>query len=88
MGSARGCARARIDVAVAAVRTDSSYLSQSELPLTFGVGDRDGLDELTIEWPGGPPQKIGALRAGHAYTVTEGKGVTADRPLAAQHAAK
>ncbi len=70
------------------VRTGSSYLSQSELPLTFGVGDRDGLDELTIEWPGGPPQKIGALRAGHAYTVTEGKGVTADRPLAAQHAAK
>jgi hypothetical protein len=65
------------------VRTGSSYLSQSELPLTFGLGDRENIDELTIEWPGGQPEKIGGLRAGHAYTITEGKGVTADRALGA-----
>jgi hypothetical protein len=61
------------------VRTGSSYLSQSELPLTFGVGASDGADEAAIEWPSGTRQTIGSLRAGHAYVITEGKGITSDR---------
>lgn len=36
------------------VRTGSSYLSQSELTLTFGLGDTARVDELRIRWPGGP----------------------------------
>ena len=35
-----------------------SYLSQSELPLTFGLGDATRLDDITIVWPGGHTQKI------------------------------
>ena len=61
------------------VRTGSSYLSQSELPLTFGLGNRETADEATIEWPSGVTQNIGALRAGRSYLVTEGKGAVADR---------
>jgi hypothetical protein len=64
------------------VRTGSSYLSQSELPLTFGLGARMAVDEAIVEWPSGARDSIGPLRAGHSYVVTEGKGVTADRPLA------
>jgi hypothetical protein len=64
------------------VRTGSSYLSQSELPLTFGLGASTAVDEAIVEWPSGARDRVGPLRAGHSYVVTEGKGVTADRPLA------
>jgi enediyne biosynthesis protein E4 len=60
------------------VRTGSSYLSQSELPLTFGLGAAAGADEVVIEWPSGLKQRLTGLHAGHAYVVTEGRGVTSD----------
>jgi hypothetical protein len=63
------------------VRTGSSYLSQSELPLTFGLGNRANAEEALIEWPNGAQEKLGALQAGHSYTVTEGHGVSGSRPL-------
>jgi enediyne biosynthesis protein E4 len=63
------------------VRTGSSYLSQSELPLTFGLGPRAAADEAIIEWPSGTKEKLGSLAAGRIYTVTEGRGVTATQPL-------
>ena len=28
------------------------YLSQSELPVTFGLGRRGGFESITITWPG------------------------------------
>jgi hypothetical protein len=62
-------------------KTGSSYLSQSELPLTFGFGERTTADEAIVEWPGGAQEKIGPLRAGHSYIVTQGKGITSERPL-------
>jgi hypothetical protein len=61
------------------VRTGSSYLSQSELPLTFGLGTAAKADEVTIVWPSGKRDVLGALDAGQEYTVTEGRGVTAKR---------
>ena len=64
------------------VRTGSSYLSQSELPLTFGVGAREAADEAIVEWPGGGKESLGRLEAGRTYVITEGKGITSDRPLA------
>ncbi len=66
------------------VRTGSSYLSQSELPLTFGLGTTAATDEALIEWPGGQAETIGPLRAGRAYVATQGKGITEDRALASQ----
>ncbi len=35
-----------------------SYLSQVELPITFGLGDHDRVDRLTILWPNGSRQEI------------------------------
>jgi len=63
------------------VRTGSSYLSQSELPLTFGLGAAASADEVTVAWPSGAKERLTGLRAGRAYVITEGRGVTADTPL-------
>ncbi|MGH9374050.1 MAG: CRTAC1 family protein [Vicinamibacterales bacterium] len=65
------------------VRTGSSYLSQSELPLTFGLGTRSAIEEVIVEWPNGAKEKIGPLRAGRSYVVTEGKAITANHALGA-----
>lgn len=35
-----------------------SYLSQSELPITFGLGESEQIDEIKIIWPGGTEQQI------------------------------
>ena len=35
------------------VKGGSSYLSQSELPVTFGLGAHDRVDRVVIEWPSG-----------------------------------
>jgi hypothetical protein len=34
------------------------YLSQVELPLTFGLGPATTVDELTVTWPGGQVQRV------------------------------
>ena len=39
-----------------------SYLSQSELPVTFGLGSASRVDEVTIAWPGGALQRVEGLR--------------------------
>jgi enediyne biosynthesis protein E4 len=58
------------------VKTGSSYLSQSELPLTFGLGKDDSIDRLVIEWPSGRTEDYKNLRAGRAYECIETKGIT------------
>ncbi len=58
------------------VKSGSSYLSQSELTLTFGLGKRDAASRLVIEWPSGAVQEFKNVRAG-SYQCTEGQGLTA-----------
>jgi hypothetical protein len=47
-----------------------SYLSQSELPLTIGLGRSERPDEITVIWPDGTKQKIEAARL-DAVTIVE-----------------
>jgi hypothetical protein len=56
------------------VKSGSSYLSQSELPVTFGIGKRDGAERLVIEWPSGRVEDFKKLRAG-AYECVESQGI-------------
>jgi len=58
------------------VKGGSSYLSQSELPVTFGVGKQDKVDRLLIQWPSGRTEEYKDLTTGRAYECTEGKGIT------------
>ncbi len=58
------------------VKGGSSYLSQSELPVTFGLAKRDKIERVEISWPSGATQEFTALDAGKCYEVTEKKGLT------------
>src|ERR1700738_4947757 len=49
------------------VKGGSSYLSQSELPLTFGLGKRDRIERVQIEWPSGAKDEFTNLDAGRRY---------------------
>ena len=52
------------------------YLSQSELPITLGLGDVAKVDRVTVRWPGknaGEPQVWTNLKANTAYTLQQGK---------------
>jgi hypothetical protein len=40
------------------VTATRSYLSQSELPLTFGLGKETSISSLKIHWPSGAEQNI------------------------------
>jgi enediyne biosynthesis protein E4 len=57
------------------VKTGSSYLSQSELPLTFGLGSVAKADRVVVEWPSGRTDEMKDLPAGRSYVVTEGRGL-------------
>jgi hypothetical protein len=58
------------------VKSGSSYLSQSELPVTFGLGKRDRIDRVVVEWPSGRTEDFKNLTAGQSYDCVEGQGVT------------
>ncbi len=58
------------------VRSGSSYLSQSELPLTFGVGKQDEIEKIVVDWPSGRTEEFSRLKTGKAYQLTESKGIT------------
>jgi len=58
------------------VKGGSSYLSQSELPVTFGLGKRDRIDRVLIQWPNGKIEEYKNLAAGRAYECIEAKGIT------------
>jgi hypothetical protein len=57
------------------VRGGSSYLSQSELPLTFGLAKRDKIDRAVINWPSGRAEEHKNLQTQKAYKCLEGKGI-------------
>jgi hypothetical protein len=61
------------------VKSGSSYLSQSELPVTFGLGKSDKVDRVVIQWPNGRTEEYKNLAAGQAYSCVEGKGITGGR---------
>lgn len=58
------------------VKGGSSYLSQSELPLTFGLGRRDRIDRVEIQWPSGATEEYRNLQSGRTYRCVEEKGIT------------
>jgi enediyne biosynthesis protein E4 len=59
------------------VKSGSSYLSQSELPVTFGLGSRDQIDWVILQWPSGASEEYKSLTTGKTYVCTEGKGIRA-----------
>jgi enediyne biosynthesis protein E4 len=60
------------------VRSGSSYLSQSELPVTFGVGKQEQIERVVVDWPSGRTEEHQNLKIGKFFQVTEGKGIAED----------
>ena len=58
------------------VKSGSSYLSQSELTLTFGLGRRDVVERAIVTWPSGRTDEHTGLKAGSAYECLEGSRIT------------
>ncbi|PYU77631.1 MAG: CRTAC1 family protein, partial [Acidobacteria bacterium] len=63
------------------LRSGSSYLSASELVLTFGLAHNDKADTVEIRWPSGRIDRLSNANAGQTVTVTEGKGITGTRAV-------
>jgi hypothetical protein len=60
-----------------------SYLSSSELILTFGLGTHSKVDGLIIRWPSGQgDETIKNIPADQIITLKEGSGIIASTPLA------
>ena len=57
------------------VHSGSSYLSQSELILTFGLNSATKADSVQIKWPSGRVDKLTNVNAGQTVTIQEGKGI-------------
>jgi hypothetical protein len=54
------------------VRSGSSYCSQSDLALTFGLGKATSVS-VEVEWPSGAKQRLDKVAANQFLTITEGK---------------
>jgi hypothetical protein len=61
------------------IRSGSSYLSQSELVATFGLGQKPKADSIEIQWPSGQSDKLSNVSANQTVTVQEGKGIVSSR---------
>ncbi len=64
------------------VKTGSSYLSQSELPATFGLAANETIQRIEIAWPNGAVEPVATDNPGQMLIIEEGRGVVDRVPLA------
>jgi enediyne biosynthesis protein E4 len=63
------------------VKTGSSYASQSELLLTFGLGKAEKVASIEVLWPSGRVDNLQDVSANQAITIQEGAGMIAHQPI-------
>ncbi len=69
------------------VRSGSSYLSQNDLRLHFGLGAETSISSVRVLWPSGGEESYKDLPSDFIYTIVEGSGITEKRPFAGKNAA-
>jgi hypothetical protein len=85
--SNRSAIGARVRVAVGEraqikeVMSGSSYYSQSDLRLHFGLGQAESAGVVEVSWPSGLKESFRELPAGHIFVIQEAKGVVERRPF-------
>jgi enediyne biosynthesis protein E4 len=57
------------------VRSGSSYASQSDLALVFGLGQDPVVTSLDVTWPSGTRQKFAGVAANQFITIDETRGI-------------
>ena len=76
-GSNRSAIGARVELTAGGVTQrrelvpSRSYMSQVELPLTFGLGGNDRVESLVIHWPGGERQQMAVTGVDTTLTVEQ-----------------
>jgi hypothetical protein len=65
----------------AEVMSGSSYHSQSDLRLHFGLGPAAAADSVELRWPAGATEAHRDLPAGHLFVIEEGKGIVSRKKL-------
>ncbi len=63
------------------VHSGSSYCSQSELTLTFGLRQETDVSSVEIIWPSGQHDTLKNLKANSTYTIEEGGKILFTRPF-------
>jgi hypothetical protein len=54
-------------------QSGSSYLSQSERILTFGLGKAQTADSVEVKWPSGRTDRVANVKSGSVVTIQEGR---------------
>jgi enediyne biosynthesis protein E4 len=57
------------------VRGGTSYLSQNDLRLHFGLGAAGKMESVEIRWPNGKVETLGNVAGDAIYTIVEGSGI-------------
>jgi hypothetical protein len=63
------------------IRSGSSYLSQNDLRLHFGLGEANSITSAQILWPSGKDETYKDLAPDFIYTIVEGSGITERTPF-------
>jgi hypothetical protein len=66
---------------VGEVRSGSTFMSQSDLRLHFGLDQSQVVERLEIEWPSGARETISGVSPNRFVTVVEGKGLSREKSL-------
>jgi enediyne biosynthesis protein E4 len=61
------------------VRSGTSYASQNDLRLHFGLEKRTKIDLIEVRWPGGAVDRITGAPVNRILTVKEGQGLVAQK---------
>jgi hypothetical protein len=64
------------------VKSGSSYLSQSDLRVHFGLGTATKADRLEVQWPSGRVEVLQGIAANQILTIREGDGIIQQTPFA------
>jgi enediyne biosynthesis protein E4 len=62
-------------VSMKEVKAGSSYLSQNDLRLHFGLGAEKSMATVEVRWPNGDVETLQNLATDAVYTVVEGQGI-------------
>jgi hypothetical protein len=66
---------------VGEVMSGSSYYSQNDLRLHFGLGPAAAVDALEVAWPSGLKEAFRDLPAGHLFVLEEARGIVSRHPF-------
>jgi hypothetical protein len=75
-------ARVRVKTAsrilVDEVRSGSSYISNSDMRVHFGLGSAVKIDWVEVRWPSGLTERFASLQVDQIHTLEEGSGVAVE----------